>query len=306
MRRTFVYGLLSILIAAAPGRAWADPGSPPVDAGFPAQAWTLIVLPSDTGDVAADTATGPQHPVPLFAPRDLLFAGGFIAGAAALAPADRWVANRLQGEASQANQFFHNASTFVRLMAVPGAEILSGSMFVVGKLGGWHPVADAGLHSLEAILVGQAITDVVKGLVGRARPYYNPDDPYNVAFGRGFGNNGDYRSFPSGHTTAAFSLAAAMAHEADEHWPQHKFLIGTVLYGGATLAGLSRMYDNKHWASDVVVGAAIGSFSGWKVVRYMHSRPDNFIDRTLLGLRVAPLPDGRTLVIVSVPVRLTQ
>ena len=54
------------------------------------------------------------------------------------------------------------------------------------------------------------------------------------------------------------------------------------MYGGATLVGLSRMYHNKHWASDVALGAAVGTFSGLKVVRYSHAHPDNKVDRVML------------------------
>jgi membrane-associated phospholipid phosphatase len=64
--------------------------------------------------------------------------------------------------------------------------------------------------------------------------------------------------------------------------------VATVMYGGATLVGLSRMYHNKHWASDVALGAAIGTFSGLKVVRYSHTHPDNKIDRVMLHAFVAP------------------
>jgi len=52
------------------------------------------------------------------------------------------------------------------------------------------------------------------------------------------------------------------------------------------------MYNNKHWASDVVVGAAVGSFSGWKVVGYSHAHPGNRLDRFFLGTRVAAVPNG--------------
>ena len=61
------------------------------------------------------------------------------------------------------------------------------------------------------------------------------------------------------------------------------------MYGGATLVGLSRMYNNAHWASDVALGAAIGTFSGIKVVRYSHAHPNNFIDRALLHTSIAPV-----------------
>jgi membrane-associated phospholipid phosphatase len=61
-----------------------------------------------------------------------------------------------------------------------------------------------------------------------------------------------------------------------------------VKYGGASLIALSRMYNNKHWASDVLMGAAIGTFAGTKVVRYHHSHPGNHLDKWLLGASVAP------------------
>jgi hypothetical protein len=42
------------------------------------------------------------------------------------------------------------------------------------------------------------------------------------------------------------------------------------------------MYNNKHWASDVLTGAMIGSFAGRKIVRYHHSHPGNKIDEWFL------------------------
>jgi F0F1-type ATP synthase assembly protein I len=46
------------------------------------------------------------------------------------------------------------------------------------------------------------------------------------------------------------------------------------------------MYDDRHWASDIISGAAIGTFAGIKVVRYNHTRPSNMIDRFFLGSMV--------------------
>jgi membrane-associated phospholipid phosphatase len=47
-------------------------------------------------------------------------------------------------------------------------------------------------------------------MFGRARPYVNPEDPnpFQFQFGRGFGKNDAYRSFPSGHTVTGFAAAA--------------------------------------------------------------------------------------------------
>jgi membrane-associated phospholipid phosphatase len=60
------------------------------------------------------------------------------------------------------------------------------------------------------------------------------------------------------------------------------------MYGGAALIGLSRMYENRHWASDVIMGAAIGTFAGTKVVRYHRTHPGNRVDRWLLNASVSP------------------
>jgi membrane-associated phospholipid phosphatase len=65
-----------------------------------------------------------------------------------------------------------------------------------------------------------------------------------------------------------------------------------VLFTGAALTGVSRMYNNRHWASDVLVGAGIGTFAGLKVVRYQHSHPGNRVDRWLLAGSLVPGPDG--------------
>jgi membrane-associated phospholipid phosphatase len=43
------------------------------------------------------------------------------------------------------------------------------------------------------------------------------------------------------------------------------------------------MYEDKHWASDVFMGAALGAVSGWATVRYHHHRPNNKLDRGFIG-----------------------
>jgi len=66
--------------------------------------------------------------------------------------------------------------------------------------------------------------------------------------------NGSKHSFPSGHTSNAFALAGILHHELKE---SHPFLSysGYVL---ATTTGVFRVLNNKHWVSDVLVGAGLG------------------------------------------------
>jgi membrane-associated phospholipid phosphatase len=87
-------------------------------------------------------------------------------------------------------------------------------------------------------------------------------------------------------------------------WPKYTWYVAPVMYGGATLVGLSRMYHNVHWASDVALGAGVGTFSGLKVVKYSHSHPDNFIDRVILHTSVAPDGRGGSYVVWSLPAPL--
>lgn len=69
--------------------------------------------------------------------------------------------------------------------------------------------------------------------------------------------NGECGSFPSGHTATAFMGATLLAHEYG-----HKSIwIPIAGYSVATATGVLRILNNKHYASDVLVGAAIGIVS---------------------------------------------
>jgi len=67
-------------------------------------------------------------------------------------------------------------------------------------------------------------------------------------------------SFPSGHTGNAFALATVLSNQ----YPRLRI----PLYLGATLVGISRIYLGRHYPSDVLVGAAIGTFTAFEVVRH--------------------------------------
>jgi membrane-associated phospholipid phosphatase len=238
-----------------------------------------------------DTAATQRHKH-LFNHRDAVIAGAMALTTVALFPVDKRLAAELQDSSTQANRFFAKSSKGVELIASPGAYFIGGGLFVVGRLGNMPRIADLGWHGTEAVLVGDGITYVLKGLMGRSRPFVsNGTIPHDFDLGRGF-KDPDWQSFPSGHATTAFAAAAAVTDETTMWWPHSTWLIGPAMYGGATLVGLSRMYHNKHWASDVALGALIGTFSGKKVVLAAHDNPNNFLDRILLGTHVASAADG--------------
>jgi len=121
--------------------------------------------------------------------------------------------------------------------------------YAVGRLGHFPTVEETSLRTLQAWAVASAATGVLKLALGRRRPYEDMGagtfDPFSGA-----------TSFPSGHTTAAFAVATVLDRRVT--FPGSS----TVFYGLATLTAASRVYDHKHWVSDVVVGAVIGHISG--------------------------------------------
>jgi len=230
----------------------------------------------------------------LFTWRDAALAGGFVVLTVAMFPLDKHLATRLQDSSTQASHLTKRASQAVQVLADPGSLFIGVGLYGVGRVAQWHEVADLGLHGTEAIVLSGAITGLLKDVAGRGRPYVSNDtNPHDFHFGRGFGNGG-YKSFPSGHATAAFAAAAAVTSESRRWWPHQQWLVAPIMYGGATLVGVSRMYNNAHWASDVALGAAIGTFSGIKVVRYSHAHPHNFIDRALLHVSIASIGADET------------
>ncbi|HEY8850592.1 MAG TPA: phosphatase PAP2 family protein [Gemmatimonadaceae bacterium] len=222
-----------------------------------------------------------SNKTPLFTGKDALLLGAFTLGTALVAPLDLKVANRMQDSATQASRFLGRAATGFRLLGDPGSFVTGTAVYLIGRAEGNRRVESLGLHSVESILLADVLGGAIKMTVGRQRPFVDVKTPDNFQLWRGF--KGDqWRSFPSGHTITAFAFASTLTRESQFWWPHATWYVGTVFYGGASLVGLSRIFNNQHWASDVMAGAAIGTLVGIKVVKYTHSHPGNHIDRELI------------------------
>jgi membrane-associated phospholipid phosphatase len=178
----------------------------------------------------------------------------------------------------------------------------SGSMTAIadyggqfGELGGLAPLVlgtlayglvfnndnakNAALSSLGAVLLGQLVVETLKSATHRSRP---EDGKGPFDFG-GFGLGSDNTSMASGHSAAAWSVASVFA---EEYGDEHKW-VPYVAYTVAALTSYSRMHKNKHWASDVVVGAAIGFVAGkvfHKIFRKaFKSKVENMILTPMVG-----------------------
>lgn len=270
-------------------------------------AMALLLTSAPLEALAAQATAAPaatdttRHAQVLFTRGDAALALGFAGLTVALFPADRYIARHLRDQTTPANRFLDRSAKGLEVISTPGAYVVGPALYLFGRVAHHPDVEDLGWHGTEAVVLATGVTGVLKGLLGRSRPFVTADtNPHDFNFGRGFGSE-ERSSFPSGHTTVAFAAASSVTSEAARIWPGHTWIVAPVMYGGATLVGLSRMYHNLHWASDVVLGAGIGTFSGLKVVRYSHSHPDNFIDRVILNTSVAPDGHGGGVVAFTVP-----
>jgi membrane-associated phospholipid phosphatase len=162
---------------------------------------------------------------------------------------------------------------------------------VAGSVSRNATLSDIGIHVSESYAAAAAAVYIVKGIAGRARPYWVSSlSAYDFELGRGFPHREPYSSFPSGHATGSFAFAASISVEAARRWPEHKVLIGGLAYGGAFLDGVSRVYRDTHWPSDVAAGALIGTVSGILVTRHQHAHPDNRLDAFARRVLFAPAP----------------
>src|SRR5215207_1111229 len=247
--------------------------------------------PGDDRTVTVRDTAHAERRQTLFTYRDAILAAGFVGLTVAMFPVDKHLAGQLTDSTLTANRFLERSAVGFESISTPGAYIIGGSLYAIGRFTKRPNLADFGWHGTEAVLLATGVTGFLKGTLGRSRPFASSDtNPHDFRFGGGF-STPERQSFPSGHTTTAFAAAAAVTSEMRRLHPEALWYVAPLMYGGATMVGLSRMYHNKHWASDVVLGAAIGTFSGLKVVRYSHAHPDNNVDRIILRTVVAP--DGR-------------
>jgi len=156
--------------------------------------------------------------------------------------------NRTESMDKAANKLEKLGSTY--------AIATAGGFYLAGMISGDKEIRATGTDAISASLItGLVIVPAMKFAVGRARP----SEDKGTAFFKPF--KGGDPGFPSGHTTEAFAVASVITAHYSDTWVQ------VTAYGLASLAGLARMEQNQHFASDVVAGALIGYAVGKAVVR---------------------------------------
>lgn len=144
---------------------------------------------------------------------------------------------------------------------------VSALMWTAGTWRDDHALAQTGQLAFEAVFLSQAATAVVKVGFGRHRPDEDDDawsfNPMSFSDQR--------HSLSSAHTANAFALAGVLSRRSERSWAPW------VYYGMAALVGASRVYDDEHWLSDVMVGALIGDLAARATFRFHQNNPGFFV-----------------------------
>lgn len=141
-----------------------------------------------------------------------------------------------------------------------GEGLPTGALFLYGIAKGDQGAIDTAWMTLESMGLAIGTVYLFKNVFSRARPYTeNGSDKW---FARD-GFKDEFLSFPSGHSASAFAVAGIIAMEYNE-----KSWVPPLAYSLATLTALSRLYEDYHWASDILIGSAIGYFTAKTVYKY--------------------------------------
>lgn len=140
--------------------------------------------------------------------------------------------------------------------------VLFGGYYIYGLAAKDTRARKIALGGTQAFIMAAFSSQLLKHVFHRHRP--DQDSPPNPYLWEGPFTGWNYTSLPSGHTTAAFAIASMMSKVYND-----KIWVGVLSYSLATGVGLSRIYDNKHWASDVLIGAALGYAIGQSVYSIM-------------------------------------
>ncbi|MBW8867203.1 MAG: phosphatase PAP2 family protein [Acidobacteria bacterium] len=166
-----------------------------------------------------------------------------IGGGLALAahPLDSGVNVRLRSHYDTVNDAFA-AGKYIG--NTPEQIALSLGTYFYGRAFDQPKVSHFGMDLIQAQLITELLVEPIKFATGRERP-----------------DGSNSQSFPSGHAAVTFATATVI----ERHLGWRKSLLG---YTIASYVAASRLHDNRHYLSDVIFGAAVGTIAGRTVVHH--------------------------------------
>ena len=182
---------------------------------------------------------------------------------------DRW-GRGLAAETPEGRKHWDTWSNISGFALLPVGVL--GTQFLLGSASGAPPryLAQDATIVVESVVVSALVNQVVKFSVGRERPFVHvlPEDQKLLTEHP----NDNNLSFYSGHTSMAFALVTAAGTVSELRGYKNRWVIWAVGLPAAASVGLMRMGADRHYLTDVLVGAAAGSLFGVGMPLLLHGR----------------------------------
>jgi hypothetical protein len=243
MRSPFAVCLLAGALLSAPAVVRADDGDTAAAAAAVAESQVQEPAPAPptprhTG-IIATLKSLPYDFRHLASMENLMWVGIGSGAAAGIHPLDDNINRHFAG--TSAEDTFFGPGKYIGQTATLAASSLT--VYAIGRIKDQPKVSHIGMDLIRALVVDEALTEGLKLSAHRERPDGSND-----------------RSFPSGHASTTFAVATVLERHLDwKMWgPAYLF---------SSYVAMSRLHENRHFASDVAFGAALGIIAGRTVTR---------------------------------------
>ncbi|XXX72307.1 phosphatase PAP2 family protein [Sorangium sp. So ce134] len=211
----------------------------------------------------------------------------------------RWCAvNTLDTSVRDALVWRGNPNTAHDLSNVMVLGVAPAAALGLTALAAWHDGRSDNIAAdlvivTEAMVVAMDLNQITKYIVGRERPYSHHDNPDVLRAGEGYSGplpNDDNLSFFSGHSTAAFSLAAASGTVASMRGYRAAPWVWANGMAIAALSGYLRIAGDRHYFTDVLTGAVFGAAAGVLIPALFHAPRRRVAGPDTQGFRLSLAP----------------
>lgn len=138
----------------------------------------------------------------------------------------------------------------------------------------------------ETLLLAHGVKELTKDVVIRWRPYCYYDDTRSKLLK----DDDSGKSFMSGHSAMAFTSASFLTTVYAHLHPEgkNKYLVAGGSFAAAAVVGTLRILSGNHFFTDVLVGAAWGTFAGWLVPQLHYCQEDKPVKLSFISETGAP------------------
>lgn len=164
----------------------------------------------------------------------------------------------------------------------PGVIYAGVTVWLVARWMARARVAVAAFRGVESLAVASALSGILKGFAGRARPFVAPGEPWHFELAHGW-TDANYFSMPSGHVTATTAFVCGVWFGTAREGTAGRAAVIMLLSVSVAWVAASRVASDQHWLSDTLVGVLLGALASAAVAALRRGRAPTRYDRIAVG-----------------------